>query len=77
MGVDGRWRGGVDGRWRRGRSHPRSPHACQTGSGMRSNPPHPKVHDPSHKSHRIEELSSYLFFYYDGLNWMNPGLVIL
>ena len=61
-GVDGRWRGGVDGRWRRGRSYSGSPHACKTGSGMQSNPPHPKVHDSSHKPHRIEELSAYLFF---------------
>ena len=55
-------RGGVDGRWRGGRSHPRSPHALQTRFGMQSTPPHPKVHDSSHKLCRIEERPTYLFF---------------
>ena len=63
--LNGRWRrgwmGGVDGRWRGGQSHPGSPHACQTRSGMLSTPPYPKVHDPSHKLRRIEEQLANLF----------------
>ena len=53
--------GGVDGRLMGGRPHPRSPHACQTRSGMLLIPPHPKVHDPSHKPFQIEERPAYHF----------------
>ena len=44
-----------------GRSHPGFPHACQTRSGMRSTPPHPKAHNPSHKPRRIKERPAYPF----------------
>ena len=52
--------GEVDGRWMGGRSHPGSPHACQTRSGMGSTP-HPKAHDLSHKQRQIEERPAYPF----------------
>ena len=51
----------MDRRWRGGQSHPGSPHAFQTRFGMRSTPPHPKVHDLSHKLRQIEERLTYLF----------------
>ena len=49
--LSGRWKRG----WMGGRPHLGSPHAYQTRSGMLLTPPHPKVHDPSHKPRRIEE----------------------
>ena len=67
------WIEGVDGRWMEGRPHSGSPHVCQTMFGMLSTPPHPKVHDLSHKPRRIELIP----FDYDGLNRMDLGLVIL
>ena len=53
--------GGEDVRWMGGRPHPGSPHTYQTRFGMPSTPPHPKVHDPSHKLRQIEERPTYLF----------------
>ena len=53
--------GVVDGRWMGAWPHPRSPHSYQKMFGMLSSPPHPKVHDLSHKLHRIEGRPTYLF----------------
>ena len=51
----------MDGRWMGGLPQPGSPQAFQTRSGLLSIPPHLKVNDSSHKSRRIEELSTYPF----------------
>ena len=60
-----------------GLPHLGSPNPCQTRFGMLSIPPHLKAHDSSHKPLRIKERPAYSFFYYDGLNGMDPGLIIL
>ena len=59
LGTSGSARGGGEGGWLVGRPHPGSPYAFQTKFGMLTTPPHPKVHDPSHKPPRIEERPTY------------------